>query len=193
MNYNFARTVIKAEDYAEVTEKNGRYIVRIKEDENADGTLVCAETATTEEPQLEVVRSEYNTWVEKQKAAQLGRAITAKIAEITDYDTSDAVNGFTLNGKELWLDKSMRVGLVNSTTIEKEAGKTETVLWFDGVSYTLPVDTALKMLAALELYALECYNVTAAHKAEVAALTSVEEVEAYDITSGYPERLTMEV
>lgn len=191
MNYNFARTVIKAEDYAEVTEKNGRYIVRIKEDENADGTLVCAETATTEEPQLEVVRSEYNTWVEAQKAAQLERAITAKIAEITDYDTSDAVNGFTLNGKELWLDKSMRVGLVNSTTIEKEAGKTETVLWFDGVSYTLPVDTALKMLAALELYALECYNVTAKHKAEVAALTTIEEVEAYDITADYPYKLAL--
>ena len=43
--------------------------------------------------------------------------------------------------------------------------------------------------AALELYALECYNVTAAHKADIEALTTVEEVVAYDYESDYPEKL----
>ena len=111
------------------------------------------------------------------------------IEQITDYDQSEDVNSFTLQGKQMWLPKETRVGLVNSVTIEKNAGKETTVLWFGGERYELPVDTALQMLSALELYALECYNVTAAHKAAVNALESVEDVVAYDYTQGYPEKL----
>lgn len=111
------------------------------------------------------------------------------IEEIDGYDTSSDVNSFTLGGKQMWLPKETRVGLVNSITIEKAAGKETTVLWFGGERYELPVDTALQMLSALELYALECYNVTAAHKAAVNALESVEDVVAYDYTQGYPEKL----
>ena len=111
------------------------------------------------------------------------------IEQITEYDQSEDVNSFTLQGKQMWLPKETRVGLVNSITIEKNAGKKTTVLWFGGEKYELPVDTALQMLSALELYALECYNVTAAHKAAVNVLESVEDVVAYDYTQGYPEKL----
>ena len=111
------------------------------------------------------------------------------IEQITEYDQSEDVNSFTLQGKTMWLPKETRVGLVNSVTIEKNAGKETTVLWFGGERYELPVDTALQMLSALELYALECYNVTAAHKAAVNALESVGDVVAYDYTQGYPEKL----
>ena len=111
------------------------------------------------------------------------------IEQITEYDQSEDVNSFTLQGKTMWLPKETRVGLVNSVTIEKNAGKKTTVLWFGGERYELPVDTALQMLSALELYALECYNVTAAHKAAVNALERVEDVVAYDYTQGYPEKL----
>ena len=111
------------------------------------------------------------------------------IEQITEYDQSEDVNSFTLQGKQMWLPKETRVGLVNSVTIEKNAGKETTVLWFGGEKYELPVDTALQMLSSLELYALECYNVTAAHKAAVNALESVEDVVAYDYTQGYPEKL----
>ena len=111
------------------------------------------------------------------------------IEQITEYDQSEDVNSFTLQGKQMWLPKETRVGLVNSITIEKNAGKETTVLWFGGERYELPVDTALQMLSDLELYALECYNVTAAHKAAVNALESVEDVVACDYTQGYPEKL----
>ena len=124
-----------------------------------------------------------------EKATALDVAKEEAIEQIEAYDTSEAVNSFTLQGKQMWLPKEMRVGLVNSVTIEKNAGKETTVLWFGGERYELPVDTALQMLSALELYALECYNVTAAHKAAVNALESVEDVVAYDYTQGYPEKL----
>ena len=89
----------------------------------------------------------------------------------------------------MWLDKATRVGLANSVNIEKAAGKDMTMLWFDGVQYGIPVDSALRMLAALELYALDCYNVTQAHIAAVRLLDEMEALEGYDYTSGYPEKL----
>ena len=111
------------------------------------------------------------------------------IEQITEYDQSEDVNSFTLQGQCILAKNPDTRMVINSVTIEKNAGKKTTVLWFGGERYELPVDTALQMLSALELYALECYNVTAAHKAAVNALESVEDVVAYDYTQGYPEKL----
>ena len=41
----------------------------------------------------------------------------------------------------------------------------------------------------LEAYAGDCQEVTNGHKAAILLLQSVQEVEAYDFTVGYPERL----
>lgn len=112
-----------------------------------------------------------------------------KVSEITAYDGSDAVNQFTLGGKQMWLNKDTRVGLVNSITIEQTAGKETTVLWYDAMKYLIPIPLALQMLAALELYALDSYNATQEHIAAVKALATKEEVETYDYTSGYPDKL----
>lgn len=119
----------------------------------------------------------------------LERAISSKIARINNYDTSDAVNSFMMEGNLMWLDKSTRVGLMNSIGIEKEAGREVTNLWFSGMQFTIPVSLAIGILNSLELYALDCYNVTQQHIAAVKVLHTVEEVEAYDYTVGYPEKL----
>jgi len=112
-----------------------------------------------------------------------------KIAEIKTYDQSDAVNSFMLDGKQIWLDKDTRVGLVNSINVENQAGRLNTVLWFDAVKYTIPISSAFLMLNSLELYALDCYNTTQAHIATVKNLLSKEEVNSYNYKTGYPEKL----
>jgi len=108
---------------------------------------------------------------------------------ITDYDSSSAVNSFVYGGNAYWLDKATRVGLMNSTTILKASGEESTSLWLGSTHVTLPCDNVIAMLSALEVYALNCYNVTASHKAEVAALDNIEEVKAYDYKGGYPAKL----
>lgn len=113
--------------------------------------------------------------------------------QIDKYDTSPSVNGFMLNGQRVWLNKDTRVGLMNSTQIAKAMGKTTTTLWFGGMQIEVNCDKAIQLLSALEMYALECFNVTAAHKKAVAELNTVEEVLGYDYTQGYPEQLKMEV
>ena len=121
----------------------------------------------------------------------LENAINTKIEEIIKYDVSSAVNGFYYQGSEYWLDKATRVGLMNSTRILKENGQTITTLWFDNKCLTLSVDDVIDKLSALEQYALNCYNVTASHKNAVQALTTIEEVNEYDITQGYPTKLDL--
>lgn len=115
----------------------------------------------------------------------------AKIAAIRAYDTSLNVNSFNLNGMTVWLDKATRVGLMNSTNIEKAAGHETTTLWLGTISLTINCDLAIQLLSQLELYALACYNKTAEHIANVTAMTTAEELEAYDYTLGYPAKLDL--
>lgn len=127
------------------------------------------------------------------EAALTAAAQKMVFAEIEKHDTSSAVNGFILNGQRVWLDKATRVGLMNSTTIAKAIGQPTTTLWLGDVKLVVECDKAIQLLSALEMYALECFNVTAAHKKAVAEMSTVEEVLEYDYTAGYPEVLEMSV
>lgn len=149
-----------------------------------------------------VVTTEYTkylNWVDYAKKCAsiifdtptLENAKAKKIEEINKYDSSSAVNSFTYSGTDYWLDKATRVGLMNSTTILKEAGETNASLWLGNLHVVLPVDDVIDKLSQLEVYALECYNVTAQHKAAVDALQTIEDVESYDITLGYPTKLDL--
>lgn len=126
-------------------------------------------------------------------AAVLQAARTSMLAEITAYDSSASVNAFLLNGMQVWLDKATRVGLMNSTTIAKNMGQEKTTLWLGSYQLEVDCDKAIQLLSALEMYALECFNVTAAHKKAVSELDNIEGVLTYDYKSGYPEKLKMEV
>lgn len=126
-------------------------------------------------------------------AEPLGYMKKAMLAYIEKYDASSSVNSFLLNGMEVWLDKATRVGLMNSTTIAKSMGQEKTTLWLGSYQLEVDCDKAIQLLSALEMYALECFNVTAAHKKAVSELDNIEGVLTYDYKSGYPEKLKMEV
>ena len=156
--------------------------------------IYCAEDAELQDYEV-VAYSDYLRAENKKKyeGKTLEEAKEILLAEIDAYDKSSAVNGFALNGAVVWLDKATRVGLMNSTSITKAMGQPTTTLWLGESKMEVPCDTAIQLLSALEMYALECFNVTAAHKKAVSELTSIEEVEKYDITAGYPAQLRMEV
>lgn len=134
-------------------------------------------------------------WLENvgTEADVLNSAKASVLADIEAYDTSPAVNSFMLNRQRVWLDKATRVGLMNSTTIAKAMGQPTTTLWLGDAKLVVECDKAIQLLSALEMYALECFNVTAAHKKAVSEMQTVEEVLGYDYTAGYPEVLTMNV
>ena len=156
--------------------------------------IYCAKDAELKDYEV-VAYSDYLIAENKKKYEDktLEEAKEMLLAEIDAYDKSSAVNGFALNGAVVWLDKATRVGLMNSTSITKAMGQPTTTLWLGESKMEVPCDTAIQLLSALEMYALECFNVTAAHKVAVSELTTIEEVEKYDITAGYPAQLRMEV
>lgn len=125
-----------------------------------------------------------------QEGEATGNALTLArqfvTAQISAYDKSDAVNKFTFGGVPMWLDKETRNGLIARLNAEKGVSKKQSTLWLGTQSFTITPDEGLKMLGALELYASECYDKTAEHKAAVAAIDSVDAVLAYDYTEGYP-------
>lgn len=119
----------------------------------------------------------------------LAQAIENKLAEIDNYDKSASVNSFKIGNKDLWLDAALRQQLRTSIEAYKAMGRETASKWFDGVEYTFPVDTWLQMLNALEVYAAEALNATESHKVAVKELATIQEVEEYDITADYPEKL----
>lgn len=113
-----------------------------------------------------------------------------KLAEISVYDASDAVNSFTIDGKNIWLSKDTRLALRQRFAAEKVVGITSTTLWYGTYKFSLGVDKALDMLNAIEIYACKCYDITAAHKAAVQAMTDIKDILSYDFKVGYPDKLS---
>lgn len=109
------------------------------------------------------------------------------------YEQDRLTEEFTVNGIPMWLDKNTRTSLIaNTLPAEKAAGKTNTTLWYAGqppIAIPVPIAWLEKNLAELELYAKATYDTTQRHLATVYSLSTIEEIEAYDHTGGYPEKL----
>ena len=105
--------------------------------------------------------------------------------KIEQYDVSDEVNSFLINGQKFWLDKATRVGLMhlaNCSTDNVQLVLGDQVL-------TIPVDIAKAFLAQLEVYAGQCYLQTQKHLIAIKNLRTKEEIINYDYTTGYPEKI----
>lgn len=112
-----------------------------------------------------------------------------KIEDILRHDSSEEVNEFYIQEMPVWLDKSTRAGLMLRFNSELALKKDNTTLWYEGHSFTLPLNTAMQMLYALEVYASECYDNTQLHLSNVEKLETSEEIKEYDYRIGYPEKL----
>ena len=180
------KKLIPVSEYTdEIIEKNGiyyKYLYPVEQDDNM--YLVC-EISFLKEPTEQDIQNEidYNIQLFKQ----------INTAQIKNYDVSNKVNGFILNNEYCWLDKATRVGLRNSITVEKEAGRTVTTVYFNNNAVVLDINTALSILSQIELYAIECYKVTEQHLINVQNLNSLESLAYYDYTTDYPEQLSFEV
>lgn len=164
--------------------------------------IYCAEDAELQDYEV-VAYSDYLRAESKKKheGKTLEEAKEMLLAEIDAYDKSSAVNGFYLNGMLIPWSKDdpsspnvdKRMGLRQNIADKVALGKENISIWMKGMSFTMPCAQAEMLMRSIENYAYECFNVTAAHKVAVSELTSIEEVEKYDITAGYPAQLKIEV
>lgn len=122
---------------------------------------------------------------------KLNQVIEAKVAEIKAYDNSEAVNSFSLNGMSAWIGREDRIGTRRAIELDIANGLTESEIWLNGFKLVVNCQLAIKLLDAVGHYAYQAYNVTQAHIFTVKQLTSVEEVEKYDHTTNYPQKLNL--
>ena len=146
-------------------------------------------------PQGEIVYKEHYvendttitiSWTEDLEATR--QYVLGKIAE---FDTSNAVNEFVINGIGMWLDgDTQRPKLRGAVQTYIDKGLGDYPLCVDGVGIIPVAPTKLlSMLADIEVYAIECFTKTFEHKEAINALTTCDELVNYDYTTGYPEKL----
>ena len=189
---NFCYTNIPIKLYKEKVDMGFTSVLHFDPIKQEDETYLCVE-CTISNDIIDQAETLYKEWKSKQEQLNLNYIKSAKIRKIEEYDTSTNVNGFQLNGVTVWIDKATRVGLMNSTTIAKNMGNENTTLWLGNIKIEVNCDKAIQLLSALEMYALQCFNVTAAHKKTVSELTSIKEIEDFDITADYPDQLVISI
>ena len=191
----FVRTFIPADLFKKEYALEGQTIYHLDEQINAEmNAYECWECSVrSSEHTQDDVMAAFAEFRAKFAASELATAKVQKIAEIEAYDTSSVVNGFILNGQRVWLDFELRDRVYQGNERLQRIGRTDTTLWLGKQCYNLSIEQAQNIISHIEAYAKDCYNVTAAHKKAVSELTSIEEVEKYDITAGYPAQLRMEV
>ena len=119
----------------------------------------------------------------------LARTKASKIAELEAYDSSDEVNSFSVNGISMWVPADKRAVLRISIEAYKALGAENITKVWNGQEYTFSTSEWDTMLNQVEVYASECFNQTQRHLAAINALDTVEAVNEYDFTQGYPEKL----
>lgn len=130
---------------------------------------------------------------------ELTTAKQKKLQELTVYDKSKAVDNFIINrgGVKLidyWINRDLRTSLKDDVETAAKIGETYD---FDvrelGITLTLNCEKFLAALETLRVYAYTTFNTTSRHMAAINALQTVEAVDAYDFTQGYPPHLTFNI
>ena len=130
--------------------------------------------------------------IEPTEAEILAMAKSRKQNDITEYDNSANVNSFIIGGEPMWLNFDQRSRLKASLEAIEADGGTEMTKSFGGKSYTFTTQQWHYMINTVENYASVCQTVTEEHRDAVQALESVEDVEAYDYTTGYPAKINFD-
>lgn len=127
----------------------------------------------------------------------LEQAKEEKIRQIEEFDNSNAVNKIIIkigeNTINTWFTPEKRADYKASIDAAELLGMETVSPVFSGQSIEIPTATAKTALAQIQIYANRCYNVTENHKAAVNALDTIEAVDSYDYTIGYPEKLTFNI
>ena len=137
-----------------------------------------------------ITYTENDTTITINHSMSLDNARQYMMGLVNNYDKGDNVNIFFLNGIPIWLDGEKRLQLRNAVRDTMENGGETYGLCIDNVGIIqLPCEQIISILQAVELYAIQCYQVTFLHIEDIKKLEDVETVLNYPYTEGYPTPL----
>ena len=108
-----------------------------------------------------------------------------KIQELKAYDSSENVNGFYVAGNLMWLSPAVRDNYMNTLQGAQRLG-VESVTF---MGHDISPEMGIMMLDVINLYAMQCVSITEFHEMTINSFGTEEEVENYDFTTRYPEKL----
>ena len=109
------------------------------------------------------------------------------LKKIELYDQSQEVNSFIYKGTPYWLDKQQRACM----KMVAESGLENIEIVFANETVVLPASFVKQFLTNLEVYAYQCYVVTAKHLQHASELWNPEDILNYDFTAGYPDKIVL--
>lgn len=157
-----------------------------------NGSFIVVEDKTIINPTTEqLIAAGYTEYVKPEMSDEqkLMHARVVMLNRIANYDASDAVNSFTIGNQQMWLTVAERQQVATQISANESIGRESMTRWFNGQQYTFSLTTWKQMLVALEVYAGDALNITESHKAAINAMDNIADIEAYDYTQGYPEKL----
>lgn len=122
-----------------------------------------------------------------------------KLYNLELHDNSSEVNECFINYEGIilsyWADKNERSVLKTAVQDCIAFGRDTYRLDLRDLNVSININCTmlLQMLAALEVYAIDCYNTTTDHIFNIKELTTQEELDAYDYKLNYPEKLTFTI
>lgn len=194
----FMKVSVPAEGYAEVSRIGNLYVVHLDGVQN--GSMIdCYECTTEDTPNIDRLQNDLVDWKNYIAGKDLKFVKEAKCKDLLKYDSSNAINSFEIRRggikvTDYWLDRDLRTSLEGDVTA---CSKVKNTYNFDirelGITLELDCQKFLDALGVLRQYAYTAYNVTSQHLATINQLTSVQDVQNYNFTTGYPEKLVFDL
>ena len=114
--------------------------------------------------------------------------------KIERYNVSKNVDSFIVNDTIThWFTVQERLNYKQSIEAAKLLGVETLSFYIGDVKMDIAPDQAEQMLALIQLYADQCFMTTKQHKLNAQALDTIEEIDAYDNTKDYPEKLNFQL
>ena len=112
-----------------------------------------------------------------------------KLEQLYEYDSSNSVNSFIVNGIEGWFTAAERANF-RASIDSANLLNIDTLSFFVGdLEITISTELAATFLAQIQHYADECFMVTKRHEIAIKALNTIEEITNYNFGDGYPSKL----
>lgn len=127
----------------------------------------------------------------------LQEVLQEKLLQLQNYDNSEAVNSFFVQNDDksirMWYNATERSNYKNSLDSASMLNIETVNVPVNGQLINISLQKARLFLAQIQVYADTCALVTLSHKNNISALNSIEEINQYDYTTGYPEKLTFNI
>lgn len=112
-----------------------------------------------------------------------------KLEQLYEYDSSDSVNGFIVNGIESWFTAAERTNFRASIDSAKILNMNTVTFFVKTLEITISIQEAENLLAQIQNYADTCFLETKRHEIAIKALNTIEEVDNYNFKVRYPTKL----